>query len=64
MRIASDYTECSVFENAKCILYQGPYLEFLNINTGESMEVALVKLNAWLLLNVSTTTTTTTTHLV
>ena len=45
MRTAAICPTCSVYENALCILYNGPYLANADINPLDSVEVALGKIN-------------------
>lgn len=45
MRTAAICPTCSVYENALCILYNGPYLANTNINPLDSLQVALGKIN-------------------
>jgi len=47
MRTSDICPTCSVFTNALCTLYNGAYLPTLEINTLESMEVALTKIETW-----------------
>lgn len=61
MRIAAVCPECAVYQNAKCILYNGEYLPCLDIAPGDNLEDILVKLNTLMSGNCWSTTTTTTT---
>lgn len=45
MRTAAICPTCATFENALCVLYNGPYLANANINPLDSLEVALGKIN-------------------
>lgn len=45
MRTAAICPTCSVYENALCILYNGPYLANIDVNPLDSMQVALGKVN-------------------
>jgi len=51
MRTAAICPTCATFENALCVIYNGPYLPNLNISPLESLESALIKIN----LNTVTT---------
>ncbi len=51
MRTAAVCPTCATYTNASCIIYTGPYLSTLNINTLESMHTALLKVEAWALVN-------------
>lgn len=59
MRTAAICPTCATFINALCIIYNGEYLEALDIEPLDDLETILIKINtAW--GNFSTTTTTTT----
>ena len=45
MRTAAICPTCATFENALCVLYNGPYLTNTDINPLDSLEVALGKIN-------------------
>jgi hypothetical protein len=45
MRTAAICPTCATYENALCVLYNGPYLANANINPLDSLEVALGKIN-------------------
>ena len=45
MRTAAICPTCAVYENAKCIIYNGPYLTNVQINPLEDLESALDKIN-------------------
>jgi len=45
MRTAAICPTCATFENALCVLYNGPYLTNADINPLDSLEVALGKVN-------------------
>ena len=45
MRTAAICPTCATFENALCVLYNGPYLANADINPLDSLEVALGKIN-------------------
>ena len=45
MRTAAICPTCATYENALCVLYNGPYLTNTNINPLDSLEVALGKIN-------------------
>ena len=51
MRTAAVCPTCATYTNASCIIYTGPYLSTLNINTLESMHSALLKVEAWATVN-------------
>lgn len=55
MRTAEICPICAVYENALCIIYDGEYLDALDVSPGDNLADILVKIN-----NVLTTTTTTT----
>jgi hypothetical protein len=45
MRTAAICPTCATYENALCVLYNGPYLANADINPLDSLEVALGKIN-------------------
>jgi len=45
MRTAAICPTCATYENALCVLYNGPYLTNTDINPLDSLEVALGKIN-------------------
>ena len=45
MRTAAICPTCAVYENAKCILYNGSYLPNSKVDTLDSIEVALQKID-------------------
>ena len=45
MRTAAICPTCAVYENAKCIIYNGPYLSNIQINPLEDLESVLAKIN-------------------
>ena len=45
MRTAAICPTCAVFQNALCVLYNGPYLTNIDVNPLDSLEVALEKVN-------------------
>lgn len=47
MRTADVCPTCSTYINAKCVIYNGPYLTTLNINTLDSVETAFERLDTW-----------------
>jgi hypothetical protein len=58
MRTAEICPTCAVYENALCVIYDGEYLDALDVSPGDNLADILVKIN-----NALTTTTTTTTTL-
>lgn len=58
MRTADICPTCATYENALCILYNGPYLDALDVNPLDNLETILYKINE--ALGGTTTTTTTT----
>jgi hypothetical protein len=60
MRTAEVCPTCPTYENALCIIYNGPLLPITDISPGDSVEVAFGKIEA-LFATLTTTTTTTTT---
>ena len=59
MRTASVCPTCATYENALCVLYEGPDIPLLDISTGDDMNTVVEKIGDY--LNSITTTTTTTT---
>jgi len=55
MRTSDICPTCSIFTNALCTLYNGAYLPALDINTLESVESALIKIEAFADANSSGT---------
>jgi hypothetical protein len=45
MRTAAICPTCAVYENAKCIVYNGPYLTNIKVNPLEDLESVLAKIN-------------------
>jgi hypothetical protein len=45
MRTAAICPTCAVYENAKCIVYNGPYLTNIKVNPLEDLESILSKIN-------------------
>jgi hypothetical protein len=45
MRTAAICPTCAVYENAKCIVYNGPYLTNIDVNPLEDLETILAKIN-------------------
>jgi hypothetical protein len=45
MRTAAICPTCATYENAKCILYNGSYLTNIKVNTLDSLETVLGKIN-------------------
>lgn len=45
MRTASICPTCAIYENAKCILYDGDYLSNIDVDTLDSLQTALEKIN-------------------
>lgn len=64
MRTANVCPDCPIYENSKCIIYEGEYLPISTISPGDSVEVAFGKIEAVLATLTSTTTTTTTTIII
>lgn len=61
MRTAEVCPECPTYENALCVIYEGPLLPITDISPGDSVEVAFGKIEAFLGTLTTTTTTSTTT---
>jgi hypothetical protein len=45
MRTAAICPTCAVYENALCIIYNGPYLSNINVNPLEDLQTILGKIN-------------------
>jgi len=45
MRTAEICPTCAVYENALCIIYNGPYLNNINVNPLEDLPTILAKIN-------------------
>ena len=60
MRTAAICPTCATYENAICVLYDGPYLPYTGITPLDSISEALAKLDAAIGALGGTTTTTTT----
>jgi len=45
MRTAAICPTCAVYENALCIIYNGPYLTNINVNPLEDLQTILGKIN-------------------
>jgi hypothetical protein len=45
MRTAAICPTCATYENAKCIVYNGPYLTNIKVNPLEDLESVLAKIN-------------------
>lgn len=56
MRTAEICPTCAVYNNALCTIYDGEYLDALDVSPGDNLADILMKIN-----NALTTTTTTTT---
>ena len=61
MRTAAICPTCATYENAICVLYDGPYLPYTGITPLDSISEALAKLDAAIGALGGTTTTSTTT---
>lgn len=55
MRTAAICPTCAVYENAKCIIYNGPYLTNIKVNPLEDLESVLAKINTNLVPRTGTT---------
>ena len=55
MRTAAICPTCAVYENAKCIIYNGPILTNINVNPLEDLESILAKINNNLVPKIGTT---------
>ncbi len=60
MRTANICPTCAIFTNALCTLYDGPYLEIIDVSPLDDLATILYKINLY--LGGTTTTTTTTSH--
>lgn len=47
MRTADVCPTCSTYYNALCVIFDGPLLETLDINPEDSVDAALIKIEAW-----------------
>lgn len=56
MRTAAICPTCATYENALCILYNGPYLPYTTIQPLDSLEVALQKIDAAFVTPVTSVT--------
>ena len=61
MRTAAICPTCAVYENALCIIYNGPYLNNIDVNPLEDLETILGKINTKLVPKTGTTAPTSTT---
>lgn len=59
MRTAAICPTCATYENAICVLYDGPYLPYTGISPLDSMSEALAKIDAAIGALGGTTTTST-----
>ena len=55
MRTAAICPTCAVYENALCIIYNGPYLNNIDVNPLEDLETILGKINTKLVPKTGTT---------
>ena len=55
MRTAAICPTCAVYENAKCIVYNGPILTNIDVNPLEDLETILAKINNNLVPKTGTT---------
>ena len=55
MRTAAICPTCAVYENAKCIIYNGPILPNIKVNPLEDLESILAKINNNLVPKIGTT---------
>jgi hypothetical protein len=55
MRTAAICPTCATYENALCIIYDGPILTNINVNPLEDLESILAKINANLVPKTGTT---------
>ena len=55
MRTAAICPTCAVYENALCIIYDGPILTNINVNPLEDLESILAKINSNLVPKTGTT---------
>ena len=56
MRTAAICPTCATYENAKCIIYNGPYLTNIKVNPLEDLESILAKININLIPRTGTST--------
>ena len=54
MRTAAICPTCAVYENALCIIYNGPYLTNIDVNPLEDLETILGKINTKLVPKTGT----------
>lgn len=55
MRTAAICPTCAVYENAKCIVYNGPYLSNIDVAPLADLETILAKINSNLVPKIGTT---------
>ena len=55
MRTAAICPTCATYENALCIIYNGPYLNNINVNPLEDLPTILAKINTNLVPKTGTT---------
>lgn len=55
MRTAAICPTCATYDNAKCIIYDGPFLANIQVNPLEDLQLILAKINANLVPRVGTT---------
>lgn len=55
MRTAAICPTCATYENALCIIYNGPYLTNINVNPLEDLPTILAKINTNLVPKTGTT---------
>ena len=55
MRTAAICPTCATYENALCIIYNGPYLNNIDVNPLEDLESILAKINTNLVPKTGTT---------
>ena len=60
MRTANICPTCAVYTNALCTIYNGPYLDLLDVAPLDNLEDILYKINIALGSTFTTTSTTTT----
>ena len=56
MRTAAICPTCATYENAKCIIYNGPYLSNIKVDPLEDLESILAKINTNLIPRTGTST--------
>jgi hypothetical protein len=56
MRTAAICPTCATYENALCIIYNGPYLNNIDVNPLEALPTILAKINTNLVPKTGTTT--------